>query len=104
MPTYEFYCKKCNAIDEVVRPMSESSLAYMCPECGEGTTKKYSPPQVITQGEQIPYMHPAFGTIMTDNQARAEAKRRGYVEVGNESMDAIEPPKRKSYSETDYFM
>jgi putative FmdB family regulatory protein len=98
VPTYEFFCKRCNAIDEVVRPMSDSNLAYSCPECGGATTRHYSPPQVITQGEQIPYRHPAFGTIMTDNQAKAEAKRRGWVEVGNENLDrAIDPPRRQNY-------
>lgn len=105
MPTYEFYCKPCNAIDEVSRPMSEASLAYTCPECGGVTVKKYSPPNIQTQGEQIPYLHPAFGTIMTDNQAKEEAKRRGYIEVGNEDLNsAIEPPKRASYNEPDYFI
>ena len=104
MPTYEFFCKRCNAIDEVVRPMSESNVAYLCPECGENTQRRYTTPQVITQGEQIPYVHPAFGTIMTDNQAKEEAKRRGWVEVGNESLDSIEPPKRESYDSHDYFL
>jgi hypothetical protein len=85
--------------------MEEANAAYACPECGGNTVKKYSPPQIITQGEQIPYMHPAFGTIMTDNQAKDEAKRRGWVEVGNEDMDrAIAPPRSKSYDEPDYFM
>jgi putative FmdB family regulatory protein len=105
MPTYEFYCKACNAIDEVIRPMSECKQPYSCPECGDATVRHYSAPQVITKGEQIPYMHPAFGTIMTDNQAKEEAKRRGWVEVGNEDLNkAVEPPKRKNYDEPDYFL
>jgi hypothetical protein len=85
--------------------MKDCSLPYHCPECGGDTQRRYTAPQVVTQGEQIPYLHPAFGTIMTDNQAKNEAKRRGWVEVGNEDLNkAVEPPKRKSYEEPDYFM
>lgn len=91
MPIYEFYCKKCNAIDEVVRPMAESSLPYDCPDCGQRTSKKLTLPNVQTEGEQIPYVHPAFGTIMTDKQAKAEARARGWVEVGTESQDDVKP-------------
>lgn len=104
MPIYEFYCKKCNAIDEIVRPMHEASLPYNCPECGEVTSRKYTVPNVQTEGEQIPYVHPAFGTVMTDKQARAEAKARGWVEVGNDTQDNISPPTHKSYEENDYFL
>ena len=104
MPTYEFFCEPCNAIDEVVRPMSASGDPYACPECGGKTAKHLTLPQVITKGLEIPYMHPAFGTVMTDSQAKAEAKRRGMIEVGNESLDTIEGPKRSSYDEKDYFL
>lgn len=93
MPVYEFYCKKCNAIDEVVRSMSEASLPYECPECGSTTVKKFTVPSVHTEGEQIPYIHPAFGTLMTDRQARAEAKSRGWVEVGNDDQNSVAPPR-----------
>ena len=104
MPTYEYFCVKCNAIDEIVRPMAESNKVYNCPVCNEACKKKYSVPQVITQGEQIPYMHPAFGTVMTDLQAKEEAKRRGWVEVGNDTQSNVSPPKKSNYDENDYFI
>ena len=105
MPTYEFYCRPCNAIDEIVRPMSQAKDPYRCPDCKSETKRHYTPPQVITEGEQIPYLHPAFGTVMTDNQAKKEAKRRGLIEVGNEDVAKhIEGPKRVSYDSTDYFL
>lgn len=105
MPLYEFYCAKCNAIDEVVRPIAQATLKYACPECKSDTERRYSTPQVITKGEQIAYLHPAFGQVMTDSQAKAEAKRRGLVEVGNEDVHKhIDPPKRVSYDSPDYFL
>jgi len=105
LPVYEFLCKPCNAIDEVTRRAANAKDKYSCPECGQESTRLYSPPQVITKGEQIPYLHPAFGTVMTDDQAKAEAKRQGLIEVGNEDVAKhIEPPRRKSYEENDYFL
>lgn len=104
MPTYEFFCKPCNAIDEVVRTMARSGDPYACPDCGGKTTKQLTIPQVITKGLEVPYLHPAFGTVMTDRQAKAEAKRQGLIEVGNEDLSSIETPKRTSYDEKDYFL
>ena len=102
---YEFYCKKCNAIDEVERKLDQAMDKYACPECGNDTVRKYSVPSVVTKGEQIPYMHPAFGRVMTDREASMEAKRRGLVEVGNEDVAKhTPPPKRVNYDEPDYFL
>jgi putative FmdB family regulatory protein len=104
MPIYEFFCENCNAIDEVVRPMHESAQPYDCPECYARCTRKYTVPNVQTEGEQIPYIHPAFGTVMTDKQAKAEAKARGWVEVGDDDQESISPPTKKSYESNDYFV
>lgn len=104
MPVYEFYCKKCNAIDEVVRSMKESGEPYDCPDCGERTVRRFTTPNIKTEGEQIPYFHPAFGTVMTDRQAKEEAKRRGLIEVGDDTQDSITPPRSKSYESNDYFL
>jgi hypothetical protein len=85
--------------------MAEANDPYHCPDCNSVAVKQLTLPQVITEGEQIPYMHPAFGTVMTDKQAKAEAKRRGWVEVGNEDVSKhTSPPPRKSYEDNDYFL
>lgn len=102
---YEFYCKPCNAIDEVERPMSEATLPYQCPDCGGPTSRHYTAPQVITKGEQVPYFHPAFGKVVTDNQAKQLAREKGWVEVGNEDIAKHTPaPKRDNYDFNDYFV
>ena len=102
---YEFYCKKCNAIDEVVRAMDHATDPYMCPECGDETRRNYTAPQVITKGEQIPYFHPAFGKVMTDKQASDLARSQGMIEVGNEDVAKhTAAPKRAAYDERDYFL
>lgn len=85
--------------------MSDATLTQHCPDCGNAMIRQYTAPQVVIQGEQIPYLHPAFGTVMTDNQAKAEAKRRGLIEVGNEDVSKhIAPPKHESYDEPDFFL
>ena len=102
---YEFFCRDCNAIDEVDRPMSQAKDPYLCPDCGATTVRQYRAPQIITKGEQKPYYHPAFGQVMTDKQAQNEAKRRGWVEIGNEDVHKHTPaPKRVSYESPDYFV
>lgn len=104
---YEFYCKPCNAIDEVDRRMDEATLPYHCPDCGTQASRYYmgNGPAVITKGEQIPYFHPAFGKVMTDKEAGQLAREKGLVEIGNEDVRKhIPPPRRASYDEKDYFV
>jgi hypothetical protein len=105
MPTYEYLCKPCNAIDEVERTMEEATKPYFCADCHKVMERHYTPPQVITEGPQDRYMHPAFGRVMNDREARIEAKRRGWIEIGNEKpAEHIDPPERKSYEANDYFL
>ena len=84
--------------------MRDSALHYDCPDCNERTVRRFTTPNIQTEGEQIPYLHPAFGTVMTDRQARDEAKRRGFVEVGDDRQESITPPKPKNYDSNDYFL
>lgn len=104
MPIYEYYCKQCNAYDELNRKEAAKDRTYSCPVCSSLTVRRPTKPNVVTKGEEIPYMHPAFGRMMTDSQAKAEAKRMGHIEVGNEDVGKhIGPTERKSYDSPDYF-
>lgn len=105
MPVYEYLCKQCNAIDEIQRDADRRDNPYRCPECRNVCERKLTKPNVITKGLEIPYMHPAFGVVMTDSQAKAEAKRRGCIEVGNEDVTKhTDPPKPQNYEAEDYFL
>ena len=102
---YEFYCKKCNAIDEVTRPYKIATNPYKCPQCGDICTRMYTPPQIITKGEQILKFNPAFGKVMTDEQASQKAREQGLTSVGNENVEKhTASPKRIDYEENDYFL
>jgi hypothetical protein len=104
MPVYEFLCKTCNCIDELELKAAEAVKPQACVQCKRAMIRQYTPPQVITKGNEVPYLHPAFGTVMTDSQARREAKARGWEEVGTEDMSKQPAaPPSKSYDENDYF-
>jgi putative FmdB family regulatory protein len=107
MPVYEYLCKKCNAIDEFDVPESQRKVPRYCSECGGKMSREFrTAPMTVTHKNEEPYMHPAFGVMMTDSQARKEARARGWVEVGDEDMDkGITPPKKADYTdENDFFV
>lgn len=35
MPIYEYECKKCGAVYELLRRMSDDDTDIICPECGK---------------------------------------------------------------------
>jgi putative FmdB family regulatory protein len=49
MPAYDFKCKKCSAVVEVVRPTSDDS-PVICPECGGETRRVFTPVGVHFKG------------------------------------------------------
>ena len=100
---YEYFCGNCNAVDEVVRQVSEASDPYQCIDCGLNMIRSYTAPNVVTKGEDIASFNPAFGRVMTEKEAKVEAKRRGWIEVGNEDVAKhTAPPKRVDYECSDY--
>jgi len=101
LPVYEFFCKPCNALDEVRRTVEHAKDIYLCPECGVKAQRKYTPPQITAQGESIKYMHPAFGRVMSDREAKEEAKRLGFVAVGTDEQKGVAPTSQ-SYDSPDY--
>lgn len=42
MPIYEYYCAKCSAEFELMRPVTQSSEAAPCPRCGSAGEKLVS--------------------------------------------------------------
>lgn len=99
MMIYEFLCKKCNVIDEIIRHHMDLEEPVICPDCNSEMKRHYVPVTVKTQGESIPYFHPALGQMVkSDSDAQDIAKSRGLVEVGNEDVEKhIPPPMRQQY-------
>ena len=49
MPTYEYVCKNCGHVFEIVQSMSDAALVE-CPVCGGELRKVYAPPAISFKG------------------------------------------------------
>ncbi len=49
MPTYEYVCKSCGHLFEIVQSMRDASLTE-CPECGGVLRKVFAPPAISFKG------------------------------------------------------
>lgn len=49
MPTYEYVCKSCGHLFEIVQPMRDDPLTE-CPECGGLLRKVFAPPAISFKG------------------------------------------------------
>jgi len=49
MPTYEYVCKSCGHLFEVVQSMRDDPLTE-CPECGGELRKVFAPPAIAFKG------------------------------------------------------
>src|SRR5215208_6894743 len=49
MPTYEYVCRNCGHLFEVVRSMRDDALTE-CPQCGGALRKVFAPPAISFKG------------------------------------------------------
>ena len=49
MPTYEYRCRACGHVFEIVQKMSDDPLV-ICPECGGELRKVFTPPAIAFKG------------------------------------------------------
>lgn len=49
MPTYEYACKSCGNMFEIVQSMTDEPLVT-CPECGGELRKVFAPPAIAFKG------------------------------------------------------
>ena len=49
MPTYEYLCKSCGHLFEIVRSMRDDPLTE-CPQCGGELRKVFAPPAIAFKG------------------------------------------------------
>ena len=61
MPLYEYYCKKCSAKFEMLRPMSRSDEPATCPEGHAGALRTLSVFAAIGRAGDAPYDTPSSG-------------------------------------------
>ena len=87
---YPYRCV-CGKEFEVIKSSKNIDDIEICPECGHNCTKaeRYISRTHFYGADDwnsLEY-NPAFGKALTKRQAKQEAKRRGMIEVGNESLN-----------------
>ncbi len=59
MPIYEYRCRKCAKVFEVIQKMSEGGEGLKCPSCGEkGPEKMMSCCSSLSKGSESPLRRP----------------------------------------------
>lgn len=85
--TYEYECTECNNRFDVIKSYKEIDKAEVCTKCSSPADRKFVPTRVHFSGTSVQHaeFNPAFGQVVKSKYHREElAKRRGWVEVGND--------------------
>lgn len=77
MPTYEYVCKSCGHIFEIVQSMKDDPLTE-CPECGGELRKVFAPPAIAFKGS---------GFYATDHGKKSKQPASGKKDSGESSSD-----------------
>ncbi|MHB8376355.1 MAG: zinc ribbon domain-containing protein [Dehalococcoidia bacterium] len=56
MPIYEYFCRKCGATFELLRPMARSEEPAPCPRGHAGARRTLSVFAAVGRGGEAPYM------------------------------------------------
>lgn len=93
---YDYECEKCDKREEIIKPMANASDPEFCQSCGNRLIRIYSSNIHLTgtKVKDAEYYH-AFGKVIKNDYERSEEiKRRGVIEVGNET-----PENTRKYTE-----
>ena len=94
MPTYEYVCKSCGHLFEIVQSMRDDPLTE-CPECGGELRKVFAPPAISFKGSGFyatDHGKKKGSTTTTDASDTTTAKKGdpGSVETKKESKSAAD--------------
>jgi putative FmdB family regulatory protein len=98
MPTYEYVCRVCGHLFEIVQSMRDAALTE-CPECGGDLRKVFAPPSIAFKGS---------GFYATDHRKKAttsgdkgETGDKGDKADRKERKDGKETPAKEGTSKAD---
>lgn len=101
---YEFTCTPCTKRFDVARRVSEYDLPASCPVCGIEAQRTPFPRKIHLYGTAVQnaYFHNGLGTVVRgETDAKAIAKERGLIEVGNEQVEKHVKPDLHDYAADD---
>lgn len=91
MPSYPYRCTNCQHEFDVVKPVADYNTEEQCPKCTIRAERFIARTHFYGASDwNQKEWNPAFGKALTPREARKEAKRRGMIEIGNESPENIE--------------
>ncbi len=92
MPTYDYYCKKCDKDFDVIESIKSYSGKAECPACRNISTERIFSPNITfigTKVEDREFNH-GLGIVTKNSRHRKdEARARGLEEVGTEPVKKI---------------
>jgi putative FmdB family regulatory protein len=90
MPTYVYRCTACAKKHEIVKSIKIASQEEVCPDCSITMDRVYTTFQIIGASVQNAEFNPGLGCVTKSSNDRKEiAKRKGLIEVGNETPDTL---------------
>jgi putative FmdB family regulatory protein len=84
MPTYEYVCKSCGHLFEIVQSMRDDPLTE-CPECGGELRKVFAPPAIAFKGTG--FYATDHGKKAAKGEKAAKAEKKGDAGSGEEKKD-----------------
>lgn len=86
---YTYECSDCKEQFELHRPVSDYDKRADCPTClGDSKLVITASKHFIGASRQDKTWDPAFGKVISGREhRREEAKKNGWIELGNESVD-----------------
>jgi putative FmdB family regulatory protein len=89
MPTYEYICKQCGHLFEIVQSMKDDALTE-CPQCGGELRKVFAPPAIAFKGS---------GFYATDHGKKAkpapkESQKESKKDGASGGSEAKKPEKK----------
>lgn len=91
MPTYEYICRSCGHLFEIVQSMRDASLTE-CPECGGELRKVFAPPAIAFKGS---------GFYATDQRKKATTGSGEKAEKGDKKDAGSDASDGKKDSKSD---
>jgi putative FmdB family regulatory protein len=88
---YQYQCNTCHMDFELTIPASEYNDPAGCPKCFGNGIKLFTPFLFSGSRPQHAEYNPAFGKVIKNSYHRKEeAKKRDWIEIGNEKVHNIE--------------
>lgn len=87
MPTYEYACRACGHVFDIVQKMSDDRLT-ICPECGGELRKVFAPPAIAFKGSGFyatdhgKKSNASSDTAEGDHKKKEEGTKEGAKESG----------------------